>query len=60
LHLFSRFDFTHDLAPVCASSIVGFGPFGYHLAMIGMTQIMSEVKAAKEMQAQQATAAQQA
>ena len=40
------------IAPVCASSIVGFGPFGYHLAMIGMIQILNEVKAMKEMQQQ--------
>ena len=40
------------IAPVCSSSIVGFGPFGYHLAMIGMVQIFNEIKAAQ--QAQQA------
>jgi len=40
------------IAPVCASSIIGFGPFGYHLAMIGMVQILNEIKAAQ--QAQQA------
>ncbi len=40
------------LAPVCASSVIGFGPFGYHLAMIGMLQIMNEIKAAQEAQAQ--------
>jgi 3-dehydroquinate dehydratase-2 len=37
---------------VCTSSIVGFGPFGYHLAMTGMLQIMNEIKAAQEMQQQ--------
>jgi 3-dehydroquinate dehydratase-2 len=43
------------IAPVCTSSIVGFGPFGYHLAMMGMLQIMNEIKAAQETQtAQQA------
>jgi 3-dehydroquinate dehydratase-2 len=36
------------IAPVCASSIVGFGPFGYHLAMMGMLQILNEIKAAQE------------
>ncbi|MBL0709123.1 MAG: type II 3-dehydroquinate dehydratase [Sulfurimonas sp.] len=40
------------IAPVCTSSIVGFGPFGYHLAMVGMLQIMSELKAARDMQEQ--------
>ena len=39
------------IAPVCASSIVGFGPFGYHLAMMGMLQILNEIKAAQEAQA---------
>ncbi|SFV59578.1 3-dehydroquinate dehydratase II [hydrothermal vent metagenome] len=40
------------IAPVCASSVIGFGPFGYHLAMMGMLQIMSEIQAAQEAQAQ--------
>ena len=40
------------LAPVCASSIVGFGPFGYHLAMIGMLQMLNEIKAMQEAQKQ--------
>jgi len=49
-----REDFRKEnmIAPVCTSSIVGFGPFGYHLAMMGMLQIMSEMKAAQEMQSQ--------
>ena len=40
------------LAPVCASSVVGFGPFGYHLAMMGMLQIFNEIKAMQEAQQQ--------
>ncbi len=40
------------IAPVCASSVIGFGPFGYHLAMMGMLQIMNEIQAAQEAQAQ--------
>ena len=44
---------TNMIAPVCTSSIVGFGPFGYHLAMMGMLQIMNEIQAAQE--ANQAT-----
>ncbi len=40
------------IAPVCTSSIVGFGPFGYHLAMVGMVQIINEIKAVQEMQKQ--------
>ena len=38
------------IAPVCTSSVIGFGPFGYHLAMLGMLQIMNEMKAAHEVQ----------
>ncbi len=45
---------TNMIAPVCSSSVVGFGPFGYHLAMIGMVQIFNEIAAAqKAQQAQQ-------
>ena len=49
-----REDFRKEnmIAPVCTSSIVGFGPFGYHLAMMGMLQIMQEVQAAQQAQAQ--------
>jgi len=51
-----REDFRKEnmIAPVCASSIVGFGPFGYHLAMMGMLQIMQELQMAQQAQAQQA------
>jgi len=44
-----REDFRKEnmIAPVCTSSIVGFGPFGYHLAMMGMLQIMNEIQAAQ-------------
>ena len=42
------------IAPVCASSIIGFGPFGYHLAMLGMAQIFNEMKAVKAQQEQKA------
>lgn len=44
------------IAPVCSSSIVGFGPFGYHLAMVGVLQMMNEIKAVQEMQKQAAQA----
>jgi 3-dehydroquinate dehydratase-2 len=40
-------------APVCTSSIIGFGPFGYHLAMMGMLQIFNEIQAIQEAQAQE-------
>lgn len=38
------------IAPVCAGSIVGFGPFGYHLGMIATLQILNEMKMIKEQQ----------
>jgi 3-dehydroquinate dehydratase-2 len=53
IHRREEFRKENMIAPVCTSSIVGFGPFGYHLAMMGMLQIMSELQAAQEMQSQQ-------
>jgi 3-dehydroquinate dehydratase-2 len=44
------------IAPVCTSSIIGFGPFGYHLAMVGMLQIMNEIQATQAAQKQAAEA----
>ena len=41
-------------AEVTAGVIAGMGPFGYHLAMIGILQIMNEIKALKESQEQKA------
>ena len=35
------------IAPVTAGQIVGFGPVGYHLAMIAMLQIFEQIKAMK-------------
>jgi 3-dehydroquinate dehydratase-2 len=40
-------------APVCSSSVIGFGPFGYHLATVGMLQILNEMKAMQEAQKKQ-------
>ncbi len=52
IHRREEFRKDNMIAPVCTSSVVGFGPFGYHLAMLGMVQIMNEIKAAKEAQQQ--------
>jgi len=52
IHRREEFRKENMIAPVCASSLVGFGPFGYHLAMMGMLQIMNEVRAVKEAQQQ--------
>jgi len=51
-NIYRREEFRHKnmIAPVCASSVVGFGPFGYHLALMGMFQILNELKAAHEAQ----------
>jgi 3-dehydroquinate dehydratase-2 len=46
------------IAPVCAGQIAGMGPFSYHLAMVGMGQIMNEIKMMKEHQAKAAQAQQ--
>lgn len=35
------------IAPATAGQIIGFGPVGYHLAMIGMIQIFEQIKAAR-------------
>jgi len=58
IHRREEFRKTNMIAPVCASSIVGFGPFGYHLAMVGMLQILNEIKAAQEAHAAQQNAQQ--
>ena len=52
IHRREEFRKQNMIAPVCTSSIVGFGPFGYHLAMVGMVQIMNEIRAVQEMQKQ--------
>ncbi len=56
IHRREEFRKENMIAPVCTSSIVGFGPFGYHMAMIGMLQIMNEVQAVKAAQKQAAEA----
>ncbi|CAA6827114.1 MAG: 3-dehydroquinate dehydratase II (EC [uncultured Sulfurovum sp.] len=52
-NIYQREEFRHTslTAPVCSGQISGMGPFGYHLAMVGMTQILNEVKMMKEQQA---------
>jgi 3-dehydroquinate dehydratase-2 len=51
-NIYAREEFRHKsfIAPVCAGQISGMGPFGYHLAMVGMTQILNELKMMKEAQ----------
>ena len=50
VHQREEFRHTSLTAPVCAGQIMGMGPFGYHLAMIGMTQILNELQAMKQAQ----------
>lgn len=38
------------IAPVCAGQISGFGPVGYHLALMGMMQIFEQIKLVKSKQ----------
>lgn len=51
-NIYQREEFRHKslIAPVCAGQISGMGPFGYHLAMVGMTQILAEVAAMRDHQ----------
>ncbi len=40
------------VAPACTSLIAGVGPFGYHLALLGLNQIITDINAAKKAQEQ--------
>jgi len=55
-NIYRREEFRHKsmIAPVVAGQITGFGPFGYHMAMVGMMQILNEIKMAKAQQLEQA------
>jgi len=45
------------IAAVCTGQISGFGPFGYHLAMISMMQMLGEIDALRKAQAAQSAKA---
>lgn len=36
------------ISAVCAGQVMGFGPVGYHLAMVGMIQIFNQIEAFKK------------
>jgi len=59
IHRREEFRQTSLTAPVCTGQISGFGPFGYHLAMISMTQILGEIAAQQQAQAAAQKAAQE-
>ncbi len=52
-NIHQREEFRHKslTAAVCAGQIIGMGPFGYHLAMVGMLQILNEIQAMRQAQA---------
>jgi 3-dehydroquinate dehydratase-2 len=61
-NIYQREEFRHKslIAPVCAGQIAGMGPYGYHLAMVGMNQMLTEIKMMKEHQAKAQAAQAQA
>jgi 3-dehydroquinate dehydratase II len=51
-NIHQREEFRHKslIAPVVSGQIVGMGPFGYHLALMAMVQILKEIEAIKDTQ----------
>lgn len=49
-NIYRREEFRHNsyIAPVCSGQITGFGPFGYHLALVAMMQMLQEIDAIKK------------
>tara|TARA_R110002050_G_scaffold96411_3_gene200482 strand:+ start:189 stop:668 length:480 start_codon:yes stop_codon:yes gene_type:complete len=58
-NIYKREEFRQKSITAASSTgvIAGFGPFGYHLALISLGQIISEVKAMEKARAEQATKA---
>jgi 3-dehydroquinate dehydratase-2 len=55
-NIYKREDFrqTSITAKASLGVIAGFGPFGYHLGLISLIQVLNEMNAAKQMQQEQA------
>ena len=53
-NVYAREEYRHKsvIAPYCAGVIAGFGPFTYHLAMVAMTQILTEIQQMQQAQQQ--------
>ncbi len=51
-NIYAREEYRHKsmIAPYCAGQITGFGPFSYHLAMVAMSQILTEIENMKKAQ----------
>ena len=58
-NIYKREEFRQKSITAGASTgvVTGFGPFGYHMGLIALTQIISEVKAVEAQQQAQAEAA---
>jgi 3-dehydroquinate dehydratase-2 len=54
-NIYAREEFRQKslIAPVCAGQVSGFGPFSYHMAMVGMVQIINEIRMMNEQQKKQ-------
>lgn len=55
-NIYAREEYRHKsyIAPVSAGSVAGFGPIGYHLALIAAIQMTNQIKAMIQAQQQNA------
>ncbi len=57
-NIYKREEFRQKSITASSSTgvITGFGPFGYHLGLVSLTQILSEIQAQQQMQKEQTEA----